>query len=257
MTETKIRTQKWIAELGLCSRREAEKWILAGDVEVNGQTVTLGAKVNPEQDRLTIKGSTVSTQRKSPKVYWMFHKPDRTLSSREGHEGIQKIYDLPRLKKLSLRIFSVGRLDYRTDGLLLLTNDGEFANMICHPRFKIEKRYQVLVNGKLKAAELAQLRTGIELSDGKVKCRIQPGQGVNLGKTKGCWYSIVVSEGRNRLVRRIFEHFDLKVLRLTRYSIGPLFLDEKLAPGNFRQLTQEELNLLKQSASASATSLHH
>lgn len=245
MDQKLIRTQKWIADLGFCSRRKAEEWICEGRIEINGLTAKIGSKADPSIDTLTIDGKKISTQRKSPKVYWMFNKPDKTLSSHENKEGIQRIYDLPKLKKLPFRVYSVGRLDYRTDGLLLLTNDGDFAHMVTHPSFKVEKRYQVLVNGKLKAAQLAALRSGVQLSDGKARCRIQPGVGVNLGKTKGCWYSVVVTEGRNRLVRRLFEHFDLEVLRLTRYSIGPISLDEKLSPGSFRQLTNQELSLIR------------
>lgn len=241
-----IRLQKWISELGLASRREAEKWILAGRLQINGKVAKLGDRLKPFEDKAFLDGKQLNAKT-PPKVYWMLHKPYETLTSAARDGDKMRIFDLPKLQKQSFHIFPVGRLDFKTEGLLLLTNDGELCNRLCHPQYKLPRHYQVLIGGKLTSEQIKQIRKGIELEDGKVRCEIVPAYGVNLGKSKGSWYFITVFEGRNRLVRRIFEHFDHKVIRLIRYGFGSLRLSEALNPGDYRQLSSQEIRFLKNS----------
>jgi 23S rRNA pseudouridine2605 synthase len=231
--------------MGVSSRREAEQWIAAGRIAINGEVVVNPAvQFDPERDELTVDGRKIG-HKAPPRVYWLLHKPDQVLSSRRSDGGKMTLYDLPALQGLSFRVLPVGRLDYRTEGLLLLSNDGDFIHRMTHPRFKMPRHYYVLINGKLPDDALRTIRRGVELDDGPVRrCEIQYLHGKNLGASRGSWYMITVFEGRNRLVRRIFEHFDCKVVRLIRYGFGPLRLPEDLRPGEYRQLRTEELKTL-------------
>jgi len=242
-----IRLQKWIAELGLASRREAERWIAAGRISVNGKIVQeMGTKIDPETDKISLDGK-LYRKKVPPRVYWLFNKPDKLLTARPTETEPKKtIYDVPSLKKLTFMISPVGRLDFRTEGLLLLTNDGELANRLCRPEYKVPRRYAVCVKGKLKATDLQTIKKGVELEDGVVKnVRIQLAEGRAAGK--GSWYFVTVEEGRNRLVRRIFEHFELEVTRLIRIGFGDISLDDDLPAGEYRQLTNAEIKYLKSS----------
>ena len=241
-----IRLQKWISELGLASRREAERWITEGRLKINESTAKLGDRVDPINDKVFLDGKKLNAKT-PPKIYWMLHKPNETLTSTAKEGDKMRIFDLPKLQKQSFHIFPVGRLDFKTEGLLLMTNDGELCNRLCHPKYKLPRFYQVLIGGKASSEQIKQIRKGIELEDGKVRCEIVPAYGVNLGKSKGSWYFVTVYEGRNRLVRRIFEHFDHKVIRLIRYGFGNLRLNEELKPGDYRQLTSKEIRYLKNS----------
>lgn len=242
-----IRVQKWIAELGLASRREAEKWIREGRLAINGQVATLGSKVDQEKALLTLDGKPLQAS-KAPKVYWLLHKPDKVLVSKVGEEDKATIYDLPRLQNLPFRVFAVGRLDYRTEGLLLLTNDGELCHRLTHPSFKVPRHYQIVITGRLTADQCRDLRQGIELEDGKARCDLVTAPGLNLGQSKGSSYFVTVYEGRNRLVRRLFEHFGHKVVRLVRYGYGDLRLSLDLKAGEYRQLSSQEIKALKRAA---------
>ena len=242
-----IRLSKWISEQGLTSRRQADTWISEGRVKINSKIAVLGDKVDPETDVIYLDDKPV-LDKAPPKVYWLLNKPDRTLCSHEKDGTKKRIFDLPKLKEVNFHLFSVGRLDYRTEGLLLLTNDGDLCHRLTHPKYKMPRHYMVLINGKLTVAEMRSLKTGVELQDGKAKCLISSAQGVNLGKSKGNWYYVTVYEGRNRLVRRLFEHFEHKVLKLVRNGFGDLRLDSKLKPGHYRQLTSAEIRSLKGTA---------
>ncbi len=233
--------------MGITSRRQAETWITDGRIEVNGYLVTeLGFKVDPETDQLKIDGKPV-VREKPPHVYWLFHKPDETLTSTKSEDDKPTIFDLPSLKKLSFKVFTVGRLDYRTEGLLILSNDGELVSRLTHPKYKLPRLYQVLTTGKLKPEQEQAIREGIELDGVKTKrCQLQYVQGKNLGKSRGSWYYITVYEGRNRLVRRLFEHCGNKVVRLIRIGYGDLKLPADLKPGHYRQLSSEEIKNLKE-----------
>lgn len=241
-----IRLQKWIAQLGLASRREAEQWIKDGRLLVNGKAPELGAKINPETDRVSLDGKPVKNE-KPPLVYWMMNKPDKFLVSRQGEDTKQCIFDLPSLAKVNFQVFPVGRLDYRTEGLLLLTNDGDLSHRLCHPSYKLPRSYHVLINGKLTKEQFSEFKKGLQLEDGPVRCEIVYGHGHNMGKSKGSWYFVTVFEGRNRLVRRMFEKFDYKVVKLFRYGFGDLRLPEDLKAGQYKQLNTKEINYLKKS----------
>ena len=231
---------------GIASRREAEKWIMAGRGHLNGKLLTnLGTLVDPNEDQISVDGSVV-TRDKPPLVYWMLNKPDYFLTSRKSNDDKQTIYELPTLKKIPFLVSPVGRLDYKTEGLLLMSNDGNLVHRLSHPSWKLPRHYQVLVNGRLTEEEEDKIRTGLVLEDGAVKdVQLKHSHGKNLGKSRGSWYFISVMEGRNRLVRRIFEHFDKKVVRLVRYGFGDLRLDSELLPGSYRQLKSCEIRALK------------
>lgn len=240
-----IRLNKWLSQLGIASRREAEKWILEGRISINGVVAKdLGSKIDPEVDEILVDGDVIRSNL-PPRVYWLLHKPDMYLSSTTSDGEKETIFDLPKLRKIPFKVNLVGRLDYRTEGLLLLSNDGELVHRLMHPSYKIPRHYFALVNKKLTNQQFAELRKGINLEDGPVKVKIVPGVGHKMGATTGTVYQVTVYEGRNRLVRRIFEHYDIKVVRLYRYGIGEIRLEESLKPGDYRQLTSDEIKYLK------------
>lgn len=244
-----FRVQKWLAHMGVASRREAEGWIREGRVLINGRPASLGDKVDPHEDQLEWPKPQAHPHSQAPsKVYWAFHKPAMTLVSRRGQGEKASIYDLPKLKKLPFYVASVGRLDYMTEGLLLLTNDGELNHRLCHPSYQIERRYQVLVQQKLQGGERERLLSGrVDLADGPLRrARIIELGGQNLGGSRGYWYQVSVFEGRNRLVRRLMESFGLKVIRLVRVGFGEIRLGEDLPAGAYRQLSSKEIKALKQ-----------
>jgi len=244
-----IRIQKWLSHLGIASRREAERWLEAGLISVNGKVVTeMGMRIDPESDQVMVKGKLVENKA-PPRVYWLLNKPDKVLTARSDDRERETIYDLPKLKKISYLVSPVGRLDYRTEGLLLMTNDGELANRLCHPKYKVPRQYYALANRKLTDDELKQIREGIKLEDGMTqKIKITFDNGMKMGASKGAWYDVTVNEGRNRLVRRLFEHFDVKVVKLLRYAFGDIFIPPSLVPGDYQQLTPEQIAKLKASA---------
>lgn len=242
------RIQKWLSMRGVCSRREAERWLEEGRITINGQVVTaFGTKVGPE-DSVKVDGKAIK-ERLPPKVYVMLNKPDLTLVSQKPEQGKTTVFELPAIQRIKPHLFSVGRLDFRTEGLLLLSNDGDFVHQLTHPSQKVPRRYQVLVNGKLSKEQKAELVKGLYLKDGKVRgVKIHLIEGKNLGGSTGAWYMVTVFEGRNRLVRRLFEHFDLKVLRLIRTAFGDVNLPFDLAPGKARPLTPDEIKALRPSS---------
>jgi 23S rRNA pseudouridine2605 synthase len=244
-----MRIQKWLSQLGIASRREAETWIAEGRVAVNGRKVTeAGTKVDPDADKVTVDGKPVGG--KPPRVYWLLHKPDEVLTARKDGWDRPTIYDLPRLKKVPFLVAPVGRLDFRTEGLLILTNDGELANRLAHPKYKLPRIYHVLITGKLTPQEEAKLKKGMKLEDGMtLPADLRYAHGKNLGASRGSWYAITVYEGRNRLVRRMFEHLGHRVVRLLRVGFGELRLPEDLKAGDYRQLTSAQIASLKRATS--------
>lgn len=233
--------QKLLANAGLGSRREIEGWISAGRVSVNGQTAKLGDRANATDD-LRLDGHLISRHklvRRKLKVL-MYHKPVGEVCSRNDPEGRKTVFEsIPRLN--DGRWISVGRLDITTTGLLLFTNDGELANRLMHPSVEIEREYAVRVLGEVSEATLKQLTDGIELEDGPAKFeRLSQGGGEGANH----WYHVVIKEGRNREVRRMWESQGVTVSRLTRVRFGPLGLDRRLPLGGFRDLDAQELKLL-------------
>ncbi len=232
--------------MGIASRRQAETWISEGRISVNGQIVKeLGTKISPDSDRVVVDGKALQ-KGLPPRVYWLLNKPDEVLTARNDEFQRKTIYDLPKLAKTPFLVAPVGRLDFRTEGLLLLTNDGELANRLCHPKFQIPRQYHVLITGRLTEDQEDAIRKGVTLEDGPTgPIDLRYAHGKNLGQSRGSWYAITVHEGRNRLVRRLFEHFNSRVIRLLRVSFGDIRLPEDLEPGDYLQLKSDQINSLK------------
>jgi 23S rRNA pseudouridine2605 synthase len=242
-----MRLQKWLSQLGIASRREAEKWISERRVVVNGKVVTeLGTKINPEADTVAVDGRAVKPKL-PPKVYWLLNKPDKHLTARSDELTNKKtIYDIPMVAKAKFLVNPIGRLDFRTEGLLLLTNDGELSYKLCRPEYHVPREYQVLLDSRLTKDQETEIKKGVTLDDGPVKdVRIQFVHGANMGVSTGSWYVVTVHEGRNRLVRRLFEHFGRRVVRLVRVGFGEIRLPADLPAGQYRQLTTDEVASLR------------
>lgn len=228
-----VRLQKAIADAGLASRRKAEKLILAGRVAVNGQTVTkLGTKVDPYTDQITVDGRPIPLPQ--PRMYVALHKPAGYVSTTQDRHAKRTVLDLV---PGGHRLFPVGRLDMRSEGLMFLTNDGYFAYRVTHPRFQVEKEYHALVKGIPTPHTLEALARGIQI-DGWTTA---PARSVIITREDGnAWLSITIVEGRKRQVRRMLEAVGHPVLRLIRVRIGQVQLGS-LQPGQYRHLTPEEV----------------
>ncbi len=228
------RLQKIIAAAGICSRRNAESLILSGCVTVNGKSVvTLGAKADPETDHIKVNGRLLRPP--ETKVYVLLNKPKGVVSTMEDPEGRSKVTDL--LKGVRERIYPVGRLDYHSEGLLLLTNDGVFAQKIMKAGTHCPKTYHVKVRGTIDEESLDRVRRGIFL-DGR---RTAPAKISLLKKAENSWYEVILVEGRNQQIRKMFKYVHHPVEKLKRVRIGFL-VDPKLAPGHFRFLTSQEIS---------------
>ena len=234
------RLQKLIARAGLGSRREAERWIQEGRVTVNGKVVLQpGTQADAKRDRVAVDGKPLPHA--GAPAYYMLCKPARVITSKGDPHRRRDLGEwLNPLKEVG-RFFSVGRLDFNSEGLLLLTTDGELAHRLAHPRFGVAKRYRVKVSGVPGASELDRLGTGVELEDGWTAPAI-----VRLlsASEKKAWIEVEVHEGRNRLVRRMFEALGYSVERLVRVSFGPLRLGS-LSPGEMRPLSAAEIQTLR------------
>jgi 23S rRNA pseudouridine2605 synthase len=231
------RLQKVLAFSGLGSRRDMEALIESGRVDVNGKVAELGVKVGPQDTvRIDGKGVRLKWQDRLPRIV-LYHKQEGELVSRDDPKGRQTIFDrLPRLQ--SSQWVAVGRLDYNTSGLLVLTTSGELANRMLHPRFEVEREYAVRLIGELDEAQRKALTQGIELEDGPAKFeRLEDlgGEGLNH------WYRVVIHEGRNREVRRMFAHFQFTVSRLMRTRFGAIFMPPRLKRGQFYELNEPEV----------------
>lgn len=228
------RLQKVLAHAGVGSRRKCEQLIAAGRVEVNGVTVTeLGVKVSGD-DVIHVDGKPVSFEQK---VYMLFHKPKGVITSLSDPAGRRTIIDY--IKDIPQRVYPVGRLDYDTEGLLLLTNDGELANRLTHPRFHVPKTYHVTVRGVPHGTLIERLAAGIELEDGMTAPAAVDYHDIAADQ-KQSTIAITIHEGRNRQVRRMFDAISHPVVRLRRVQFGPLYL-QGLPRGKHRFLNAEEL----------------
>lgn len=239
-----MRLQKWLAGQGLGSRRQMESWIAAGRVAVDGRVAKLGDTV-AGNERVTVDGRPVRAPRQAarPKVL-MYHKPVGEVCTRRDPEGRPTIFDaLPRLSQG--RWIGVGRLDLHTSGLLLATNHGELANALMHPSSELTREYSARVFGDVTKDELRRLRAGIELDDGPARFAEVEFAG---GEGRNRWYRVVVTQGRNRLVRRIWEAIGHRVSRLIRTRYGPVRLPRDLQPGRHRYLDRAELEALYDAA---------
>ncbi len=231
------RLQKILSEMGIASRREAEEMILEGRITVNGRIANIGMKADPSKDHIKVDGKLLV--RREPKVYLAFNKPGEVVTTLNDPEGRPTVKDF--IKNVKYRIYPIGRLDYSSEGLLLFTNDGDFANSIMHPSKKILKTYHVKVKGIPEEKELDKLRKGIKLEDGLTA----PAKVKKIKTTENnAWIEITIHEGRNRQVRRMFERIGYPVIKLIRTKINGISLGN-LKPGEYRFLNPEEVNKLK------------
>jgi 23S rRNA pseudouridine2605 synthase len=235
--------QKVLANNGIGSRREMEKWIEQGRVSVNGQVATLGDRVELT-DQLRVDGNAVSRiKEKSPCRVLMYNKPEGELCSRNDPEGRATVFDrLPAI--VGERWIAVGRLDINTSGLLLFTNDGELANRLMHPSHEVEREYAVRVFGEVTPAILRNLCKGVELDDGVAKfnhIHVRPSDDESVNQ----WFNVTLTEGRNREVRRLWESQGVQVSRLIRLRYGNLEMFKRLPQGAWIELDLENLNALR------------
>jgi len=239
-TAESVRLQKALADAGLGSRREIEGWIAAGRVQVNGKVAKLGDKVTPA-DRIQVNGKPIRRRRpasaQAPRVI-AYNKPDGELVTRSDPEGRPTVFArLPRLP--GGRWIAVGRLDINTSGLLLLTDDGELANRLMHPSREVEREYAVRVLGEVEAKTLERLKRGVELDDGPAHFDAVAEAG---GTGANRWYHVVLTEGRNREVRRLWEAAGVQVSRLIRVRYGNVSMGPRLFTGRWRDLSEEEID---------------
>ncbi len=243
-----IRLQKLIASTGLSSRRKAEMLIAAGRVSVNGKVVTeLGTKVDPDRDHVKVDGKHLTSAQ--PFVYLILNKPKNVMSTLDDPGGRTTVKDF--LRGVSVRVFPVGRLDFDSEGLMLLTNNGELAQALLHPRYHVPKTYLIKVKGVLNDEEIARLERGVRLEDGMTS----PAQVKKVRKVEAnSWLEITIREGRTHQVKRMLEAVGHPVLKLLRIRMGPLSLGN-LEPGEFRFLTDREANGLRELVDERMTSV--
>jgi len=233
---TEDRVQKILSRAGYGSRRGCEKFIIDGRVTVNGQVITLGAKADPQKDDICFDGNIIGKAEK--KVYILVNKPRNMLSLKTPDDPRQSIFDLVKDQR---HIYPVGRLDFDSEGLVLLTNDGQLANRLTHPRYEHDKEYEVRVTRRPDEEQLAIWRRGVVLEDGyrTLPAKIE----VKTYTKSGAWLTVVLREGKNRQIRRTGVRIGLPVREIRRVRIGPIELG-KLQPGNFRNLKPDEIRTL-------------
>lgn len=227
----KVRLQKFLAECGVGSRRAMEEFITEGRVRVNGQVVTeLGRKIDPETDKVEVNRRVV---RMAPKGILLLNKPRGVVSTLSDPEGRRTVADF--LTKHYASYFPVGRLDWDSTGLMILTNDGELAERLMHPRYGFERVYEARVEGSLTSVAIQKLTRGVRLSDGVVKAQVE----ILRNDENSTWVAVHIHEGRNRVVRRVFEKLGFPVMKLKRTVYGP-FKIGRLQVGQVRALTMKE-----------------
>ena len=238
MTE---KIQKILAHAGIASRRQIETWIQAGRITVNGKIATIGDRMT-YHDKVCVDGreiKLIKSQQQKSRVL-LYHKPEGELCTRHDPEGRTTIFErLPLIR--NNRWICVGRLDFNTSGLLLITNDGELANRLMHPRSQIEREYAVRVRGEVTSEIITKLKKGIKLEDGVARFNQITDAG---GSGSNHWYHVIVTEGRNRLVRRLWEGVGCTISRLIRIRFGSIYLPAGLRRGHYADLSDEEVALL-------------
>ncbi len=240
--------QKIMANAGIASRRESEKWIAAGRVSVNGSIAQIGDRASVK-DTIRVDGKPirVTAPEDFKRIMLAYHKPEGEISTKKDPEGRPTIFDsLPKIR--NSRWLSVGRLDFNTSGLIFFTNDGNLANKLMHPSLEVIRKYAVRVRGQVTEEILNQLQQGVVLEDGDAHFDSIEDVG---GEGANHWYHVTLKEGRNREVRRLWEAFDIQVSRLHRIKYGPFELPRSLKRGRWRELTPEELHLFEKLAGIS------
>ncbi len=239
MNDMEVRLQKLIASTGLSSRRKAEILIASGRVSVNGKVVTeLGTKVDPARDHVKVDGKHLTSAQ--PFVYLILNKPKNVMSTLDDPGGRTTVENF--LRCVSVRVLPVGRLDFDSEGLMLLTNNGELAQALLHPRYHVPKTYLIKVKGVLKDDEIVRLEKGIKLEDGMTS----PAHVKKVRKVEAnSWLEITIREGRKHQVKRMLDAVGHPVIKLLRIRMGPLSLGN-LEPGEFRFLTDREANALRE-----------
>lgn len=241
MVDNKVRLQKYLSECGVASRRKAEDLIAAGKVKVNGKPASIGDKIDPKNDTVVVGGKKIRRSKKN--TYIMLHKPRgfiTTLSDEMGRKCVAQL-----IEDVGTRVYPVGRLDRDSEGLLLLTDDGEFANMLTHPTHHVPKTYRVTIRPTITEEQITALTTGI-LIDGRMT---MPSEVRVLEKKEGrVVIEIIIYEGRNRQIRKMCDALGLEVARLKRTQIGSVKLG-MLKQGDWRNLTDEEVHKLTVAAS--------
>lgn len=223
-----------------------------GRLTINGRSATLGCKVRPGVDHVSLDGRALKIKKKVSS-YWLMRKPRGTITSHHDPEGRPLVFDLPSVPR---GLISVGRLDFDTEGLLLLSNDGDWVNRLAHPSSELPRQYAVKVGRKLKAHELRAIERGVMLSDGPLRrVKVELHQSTNRTKGVRAWYRVTVYEGRNRLVRRLFEYFHISVLRLVRVAFGPIQMPPGLAAGTCISLRAPQLRQIEKALKSPETTL--
>jgi 23S rRNA pseudouridine2605 synthase len=235
---TGVRLQKFLADAGIASRREGERLIQAGRVEVNGRVVTaLGVRVEPERDQVRVDGRRVRSVER--RAYYLLNKPKGTITSASDPEGRPTVVEL--LQGVRERVFPVGRLDWSSEGLLILTNDGDLAYRLTHPANHVAKVYRVKVKGSVEEDDLRALRRGLIL-DGR---RTLPARVERISGQVNSWLEVTLYEGRKNQIRRMLDRLGHRVQKLKRIAIGPI-RDRALKPGEWRRLTPDEIRRLRE-----------
>ena len=243
-TKLKERIQKILSEAGICSRRRAEVLIRAGSVKIDGHPAQIGQQVDPHQCRITVDGQSISYSSKRQKHYIALYKPRGYVTTMSDERGRKTVTEL--VSDVGSRVYPIGRLDMVSEGLLLLTDDGEFANMMMHPKFHITKRYRVTVDSAVSDDAVSALSSGVVI-DGKMTAPAI----INVVSSSPARtvMEMTIREGRNRQIRKMCEAVSLNVKRLKRIAIGPLKLG-MLQPGEWRELSKAEIAALRRAAAS-------
>lgn len=233
------RIQKILSQAGVCSRRQAEKWIVEGRVLINGKKATLGSKADREKDKILVNGKPI--RRSNEVKYIMLYKPRGYVTTMKDEFGRKTVRDL--VTNCKARVLPAGRLDYDSEGLLLLSNDGDFLQQVTHPSHEISKQYIVRVRGALE--NIPQMSEPMEIDQRTIQAEAVSVLEQDETSAK---LRVVIHEGRNRQIRKMCEHCGLIVRRLKRIAIGKIELDSQLKPGQWRELTETEKNYLLQNS---------
>lgn len=236
MADDKIRLQKYLAECGVASRRKSEELIAAGKVKVNGVTAVIGDKVSPKHDKVTVSGKKVVSVKKN--VYIMLNKPRGFITTMNDEHDRKCVAEL--VKDINTRVYPVGRLDRESEGLLIMTNDGEFTNALTHPSKHVSKTYRVTIRPTITKEQATEFRNGIEI-DGRMTAPAD--LRVLEAQENRTVVEVTIYEGRNRQIRKMFEALGIEVARLKRTKVGNLKLG-MLKQGAYRHLTEDEVSSL-------------